>query len=135
MWEDITNEEEEEREKRRAKTAPLQRRGWSQVRADGCGFVSRTSCYMASYLSCDSHVTLNMSCDSHVTLNMSYDFHVTASLISFPQNAVKIKTKDGDRLHLQAPSKLTGDYDPDFESTVDEGVAAGMSVSKGGGVG
>ena len=145
MWEDITNEEEEEREKRRAKTAPLQRRGWSQVRADGRGCVSRTSCYTASYLSCDSHVTLNMSCDSHVTLNMScdshvtlnmsYDFHVTASLISFPQNAVKIKTKDGDRLHLQAPSKLTGDYDPDFESTVDEGVAAGMSVSKGGGVG
>lgn len=46
---------------------------------------------------------------------------------------MKIKTKDGGRLHLQAPSKLTGDYDPDFESTVDDGVAAGMSVSKRGG--
>lgn len=57
LWENITNEEEEEREKRRAKTAPLQRRGWSQVRANGCGCVSRTSCYMASYLSCDFHVT------------------------------------------------------------------------------
>ena len=127
MWEDITNEEEEEREKRRAKTAPLQRRGWSQVRTEECAVSAELcTCYMA----------LHLSCDSHVTLNMSYDFfHVIASLISFPQNAVKIKTKSGDRLHLQAPSKLTGDYDPDFEGTVDESEAAHMSVSKGSGVG
>ena len=53
--------------------------------------------------------------------------------LPYPQNVVKIKTRDGGRLHLQAPSKLTGDYDPDFESTVDEGVAGGVSVSRRGG--
>ena len=47
---------------------------------------------------------------------------------------MKIKTKDGARLHLQAPSKLTGDYDPDFEGTVDDSVAADMQVSRRGGV-
>ena len=59
---------------------------------------------------------------------------MTALPTSSAQNAVKIKTKDGDRLHLQAPNRLTGDYNPDFEGTVDEGLAADMQVCEGVGV-
>jgi hypothetical protein len=44
----------------------------------------------------------------------------TSQRRGWSQSAVRIKTSSGERLSLQAPERLTGDYESDFETTLNE---------------